>query len=122
MASLMRLQAAKTLVEREREKIDDLMNRPALPSATVTTFGGLKRERLLQSVSKAADLGIVKRPKTEAIANAPHQSTKEAVQLNSAAQPEVAASSSSVKIINVNSSLVSSDYISSSSDGESDAP
>lgn len=62
----MRLQAAKSVAEREREKISDIMNRPALPSATITSFGGLKRERLLSTKLIKQDLGIVKRGATAA--------------------------------------------------------
>lgn len=62
MAALMRLQASKTIAEREREKISDIMNRPALPSATITTFGGLKREKLLSTKLAKKDLGIVVKP------------------------------------------------------------
>lgn len=61
MASLMRLQAAKTIAEREKDKIADIMNRPALPSATITSFGGLKREKLLNVKLHKKDLGIVKK-------------------------------------------------------------
>lgn len=61
MASLMRLQAAKTIAEREKDKIADIMNRPALPSATITSFGGLKREKQLNVKLLKKDLGIVKK-------------------------------------------------------------
>lgn len=61
MASLMRLQASKSIAEREKDKIADIMNRPALPSATITSFGGLKREKLLNVKLHKKDLGIVKK-------------------------------------------------------------
>lgn len=61
MAALMRLHSAKSIGEREEEKINDILNRPALPSATVTTFGGVKREKLISHRLSANDLGIVKR-------------------------------------------------------------
>lgn len=134
MAALMRLQATKTLAEREKDKIDELMNRPALPSATLTTFGGLKRERLLQSAPKMVDLGIVKRTKTETITTdasptsrnklpkvtLTETSTTNQSQLNAI---QLLAESTSNKSIDVNNgarSLVSTDYISSNSEGDSD--
>lgn len=128
MASLMRLQAAKTLSEREKEKIDELMNRPALPSATLTTFGGLKRERLLQSTPKVVDLGIVKRTKTETITNGLHPSPIRNVEKANPketpiieAQHSSAAKSSKCETVGSGKrSLVSADYSSSSSDADSD--
>lgn len=59
LAAMMRLQSAKSVAEREREKKSDVINRPALPSATVTAFGGLRSERLLGVKLNKGDLGIV---------------------------------------------------------------
>lgn len=67
MASLMRLHAGRSVFEREDEKMSDILNRPALPSSTLTTFGGLKREKLLNYKLSRSDLGIVKRPSSATI-------------------------------------------------------
>lgn len=45
MATLLKLKASKTITEASREKMLNLMNKPALPSATITSFGGMKREK-----------------------------------------------------------------------------
>lgn len=61
IAALMRLQSAKSIGEKEDEKISEILNRPALPSSTITTFGGLKRQKLIGHRLTNNDLGIVKR-------------------------------------------------------------
>lgn len=61
LAAMMRLQSAKSVSEREKERLDALINKPALPSATITSFGGLRSERLLGVKLNHRDLGIVKR-------------------------------------------------------------
>lgn len=61
LASLMKLQTPKSILEREKEKQLAVMNKPALPGATVTSFGGLKNEKLLNRKLCPKDLGIVKR-------------------------------------------------------------
>lgn len=68
MAALMRLHSAKSIGENEEEKINEILNRPALPSSTVTTFGGLKREKLISHRLSTNDLGIVKRKSSLATA------------------------------------------------------
>lgn len=60
IASLMKLQS-KSAKEREEEKRLDLIIKPALPSCTLTTFGGLKRQKLLSSKLNEKDLGIKKK-------------------------------------------------------------
>lgn len=62
LAAMMRLQTAKNVTERERERRDDLINRPALPSSTITSFGGLRSEKLLNTKLSQKALGIVSRP------------------------------------------------------------
>lgn len=47
MANLLQLKASKTISEASREKMLELMHKPALPSATITSFGGTKREKQL---------------------------------------------------------------------------
>lgn len=54
MANLLRLKASKSITEASREKMLELMNKPALPSATITSFGGMKREKQL---SRRVDVG-----------------------------------------------------------------
>uniref|UniRef100_A0A0K8TN92 Putative c2c2-type zn-finger protein n=1 Tax=Tabanus bromius TaxID=304241 RepID=A0A0K8TN92_TABBR len=60
LAGLMRLQAVPAQ-EKEDETFSDIMNKPALPSATITSFGGLKTQRLINSKLSSKDLGIVKK-------------------------------------------------------------
>ncbi|XP_073813547.1 coiled-coil domain-containing protein 130 homolog [Musca autumnalis] len=57
MASLMKLQS-KSAYEREEERRLDILMKPALPSATQTTFGGLKRQKALSSHLQYDQLGI----------------------------------------------------------------
>lgn len=63
MASLMRLQAAKTIAEREKEKISDLMNRPALSCGTANGVKGNKRQKVMSYKLDGSNLGIVKKGK-----------------------------------------------------------
>uniref|UniRef100_T1H796 Uncharacterized protein n=1 Tax=Megaselia scalaris TaxID=36166 RepID=T1H796_MEGSC len=60
MASLMTLQS-RSAKEREEEKRLDLLIKPALPSSTMTSFGGLKRQKLLSSKLSVEELGIKKK-------------------------------------------------------------
>lgn len=57
MAALMKLQS-KSAQEREEEKRIDILLQPALPGATQTTFGGLKRQKALSSQLDYKQLGI----------------------------------------------------------------
>ncbi|XP_033246766.1 coiled-coil domain-containing protein 130 homolog [Drosophila miranda] len=57
MAALMKLQT-KSAIERESEQRLDLLMQPALPGATATTFGGLKRQKILNTQLQVQDLGI----------------------------------------------------------------
>lgn len=62
MASLLRLQSAKTIAEREKEKMSDIMNRPALPSGTATkAVTSNKRQKLMTCKFDGSNLGIVKK-------------------------------------------------------------
>ncbi|XP_037035861.1 LOW QUALITY PROTEIN: coiled-coil domain-containing protein 130 homolog [Bradysia coprophila] len=60
MAALMRLQSAKTIAEREKEKMSDIMNRPALPCET-TKPSANKRQKLMTCKFDGNNLGIVKK-------------------------------------------------------------
>jgi coiled-coil domain-containing protein 130 len=60
MATLLRLKAAKSITENSRERMIQLMNKPALPSSTITSFGGTKRERQLARKINVSNL-IVKK-------------------------------------------------------------
>lgn len=62
MAALMKLQTRSAL-ERESEQRLDLLMRPALPGATSTTFGGLKRQKALSTQLQLQDLGIKRKEK-----------------------------------------------------------
>lgn len=66
LAAMMRLHSAKTEIEREKERKSELINRPALPSSTITSFGGLRTERLLKAKLSKSDLGIVSSNKRKA--------------------------------------------------------
>lgn len=61
LATLLRLKASKNIEEKSRERMLEIMNKPALPSSTVTSFGGLRREKLLATKLQPARLGIVKK-------------------------------------------------------------
>lgn len=61
MATLLRLKASKSIDEKSRERMLEIMNKPALPSSTVTSFGGTRREKLLANKLQPGTLGIVKR-------------------------------------------------------------
>lgn len=62
MAALLRLQSAKTIAEREKEKMSDIMNRPALTSGTTTkAVINNKRQRLMNCKLDGNNLGIVKK-------------------------------------------------------------
>lgn len=65
MASLLKLNAAKSIAEKTRERMATLMNKPALPSSTITSFGGLKREKLLSQKLNASNLIVVKKRDTD---------------------------------------------------------
>lgn len=67
LAAMMRLHSAKNINENECERRNDIYLRPALPSATITTFGGLRSERILSNKLSKRDLGIVSGVKREAI-------------------------------------------------------
>ncbi|XP_075166677.1 coiled-coil domain-containing protein 130 homolog [Haematobia irritans] len=64
MAALMKLQS-KSAYEREEEKRLDILLKPALPSATQTTFGGLKRQKALSTQLQYGQLGIKRKTTTE---------------------------------------------------------
>lgn len=66
LAAMMRLQTAKTIDEDDRAKKDDIINKPALPSSTITSFGGLRSEKLLSTKLSRKDLGIVTNRKRKA--------------------------------------------------------
>lgn len=122
MASLMRLQSAKTIAEREKEKMSDIMNRPALPSGTTKTVNNNKRQKLMTCKFDANNLGIVKKgvksklsstavtvergsiPESTIVAETPSQDASD--------KKDSTSGSSSF-------SLVSSDYFNSESDESS---
>lgn len=61
MATLLKLNASKSITEKSRERMLEIMNKPALPSATITSFGGTRREKLLAQKLNPSILGIVKK-------------------------------------------------------------
>lgn len=61
LATLLRLKASKNIEEKSRERMLEIMNKPALPSSTVTSFGGTRREKLLATKLQSNTLGIVKK-------------------------------------------------------------
>lgn len=60
MATLLRLHAPKSIKDKEKEKQNEILNKPALPGATITSFGGLKREAQMKK-GLITNLGIRKR-------------------------------------------------------------
>lgn len=126
MASLMRLQSAKTIAEREKEKMSDIMNRPALPSGTTTkATNANKRRKLMTSKFDGNNLGIVKRSAKDKGATS---STATTVDTASIPEPVIVAATSSQSSSEIKNdsiagsssfSLVSSDYCNSESDESS---
>lgn len=57
---LMKLQTKSAHECKEQKRLDILL-KPALPGATVTTFGGLKRQKALNSTLQIDKLGIKQR-------------------------------------------------------------
>ncbi|XP_037955737.1 coiled-coil domain-containing protein 130 homolog [Teleopsis dalmanni] len=67
MASLMKLQS-RSAQEHESERRLDLLMQSILPGATKTTFGGLKRLKVLNTQLQPKDLGIKKKSDTADVA------------------------------------------------------
>lgn len=64
LASLLKLHSTKSIQDKSREKFKEIMEKPALPSATiVSSFCGMKKEKLLSQ--KPAILGIVKKKEVD---------------------------------------------------------
>ena len=61
LASLLQLRSRKNIMEKSRERMMEVMSKPALPSATVTSFGGVRREKILAQKLAPSSLGIVKK-------------------------------------------------------------
>lgn len=97
MASLLRLKASKSIDEKSRERMLEIMNKPALPSSTITSFGGTRREKLLAEKLLPDKLGIVKKR-----ANAINDCGVDAKKLKSEASLVAAYSSSSSEEEEVN--------------------
>ncbi|XP_067633893.1 coiled-coil domain-containing protein 130 homolog [Eurosta solidaginis] len=76
MAALMMLQS-KSAQDREAEKRLDILMKPALPGATKTTFGGLKRQKVLNTHLQFVDLGIKKKNETTSTVTATSSSENE---------------------------------------------
>lgn len=119
MASLMRLQAAKTIAEREKEKISNIMNQSALPCGTTKPVTNTnKRQKLMAYKFDASNIGIVKKGEKNN-----STITSDAVAIP---EPIVVAETSSLTLNNesiedkpvgtASVSLVSNDYCTSDSD------
>lgn len=78
MAALMSLQAARTVQDVDRDRKRAIFNKPVLPSATITTFGGLKAEKLMSNRMKGSDLGVVVRRESKQVAIGTAAPTKKA--------------------------------------------
>lgn len=61
LASLLQLRSRKNIAEKSRERMLEVMSKPALPSATITSFGGIRREKILAQKLAPSSLGIVKK-------------------------------------------------------------
>lgn len=59
LAAMMKLQTVKPISESDLERKQNILNKPALPSSTITSFGGLRSEQLLKNKLSSKDLGIV---------------------------------------------------------------
>lgn len=64
MAMLMKMQSKSTHEFKEERRLDILL-KPALPGATATTFGGLKRQKALNSSFQIDKLVVRKTRKAE---------------------------------------------------------
>lgn len=80
LASLLKLNASKTIAEKTRERMLEVMNKPALPSSTITSFGGMRREKILAQKLNPTSLGIVK--KRECNGHAETESAKKSKFIN----------------------------------------
>lgn len=125
MAELMMLQS-KSAQEREAEKRLDILMKPALPGATKTTFGGLKRQKILNTHLQFGDLGIKKKTeprtleeKTVTTRDENHTQTEKCAALENNSQNEKL-EKEEAKIINLPNSLaLVCDYNSSSENDSS---
>lgn len=64
MAALMRLQCSRTLAEQEKNKLNDIMNRPLLVNSATTTAASVAEARVEKAFAQRlhkSDLGIVAR-------------------------------------------------------------
>ncbi|KAJ6642354.1 Coiled-coil domain-containing protein 130 like [Pseudolycoriella hygida] len=119
MAALMRLQSAKTIAEREKEKISDIMNRPALTCEASTDVNSNKRKKLLGCKLDGSNLGIVKKNKTATAVNVASIPGPNITAETSSQAENVSKKESAPAPICSNVSLVSSDYCNSDSDESS---
>lgn len=62
LAAIMRLQSERVVNEKDRK--DELINRPALPATTLNAFSELRSKRLLNSKLSKNDLGIKRKSNT----------------------------------------------------------
>lgn len=94
MAILLKLKASKTISEASREKMLELMHKPALPSATITSFGGTKREKQLARKVDVTNL-IKKKSSTETEVSKKQKVEKNSLEISTSKATVVVAYSSS---------------------------
>lgn len=111
VAMLMRLQG-KSAHECKEEKRLDILLRPALPGATVTTFGGLKRQKALNSNLQINHLGIKQRKVGSTITTSSEKNTSDESKQDQMNNSELTNSSKSLALV--------CEYDSSNSSSESD--
>lgn len=115
MASLMRLQSAKTIAEREKEKMSNIMNRPALPCGTSKAVNNNKRQKLMTCKFDGSNMGIVKKGLNKSNATSDKRPIPVSTVVAEVSSPTI----NEVKKGSLSVSLVSSDYINSESDDSS---
>lgn len=117
MAALMRLQCSRTLAEQEKNKLNDIMNRPLLVNSATTTAASVAEARVEKAFAQRlhkSDLGIVARGIVgKDVANVAEE---EADRNDCVGTSEVvvAGGSGSDKVTTTVKGLVSADYLSTS--------
>ncbi|XP_055839987.1 coiled-coil domain-containing protein 130 homolog [Episyrphus balteatus] len=116
MAALMKLQS-KPAKEREEEKRLDILMRPALPGSTQTTFGGLKRQKLINTKLSIKDLGIKKKKEDDnAVREKPKEVEKTVPSKDCEDNEEIKSDKCDGEVTQIGSLGLVCDYSSSSSD------
>jgi coiled-coil domain-containing protein 130 len=95
LATLLQLKASKSITEKSRERMLAIMNKPALPSSTVSSFAGLRNDKLLAQKLMPTALGIVKKRESNGLTESLHNGKKSKPESSSTSSLVAAYSSSS---------------------------